>query len=94
MMQKAFEESLDHISLYQDNVNTAIAELGSRCVRLDLTESRLSTQQDDFESLLSTNEDADMVDTIVRFNAQEVIYNASLSAASKVVQNTLMDFIR
>lgn len=94
VMQKAFEESLDHISLYQDNVNTAIAELGSRCVRLDLTESRLSTQQDDFESLLSTNEDADMVDTIVRFNAQEVIYNASLSAASKVVQNTLMDFIR
>lgn len=94
MMQKVFEESLDHITSYQDQTDIAIAELGSRYVRLDLTESRLSTQQDEFEDLMSNNEDADMVDTIVRFNAQEVIYNASLSAAAKVVQNTLMDFIR
>lgn len=94
VMQKAFEEALDHVSAYQDKVDIAIAELGSRYARLDLTESRLSVQQDDFEDLLSTNEDADMVDTIVRFNAQQVVYNASLSAAAKVVQNTLMDFIR
>ncbi len=94
LMQKAFSEALDHVQGYQDKVDVAIADLGSRVVRLNMTESRLATQQDDFEDLLSTNEDADLVDTIVRFNAQEVIYNASLSAAAKVVQNTLMDFIR
>ena len=94
LMQKAFSEALDHVQAYQDKVDVAIADLGSRVVRLNMTEGRLATQQDDFEDLLSTNEDADLVDTIVRFNAQEVIYNASLSAAAKVVQNTLMDFIR
>lgn len=94
VMQKSFEGALDHVTSYQNQVDIAIAELGSRYVRLDLTESRLSTQQDEFEDLMSTNEDADLVDTIVRFNSQEVIYNASLSAAAKVVQNTLMDFIR
>ena len=75
-------------------MNIAVADMGSRMVRLNLTEDRLSTQQNEFEELLSNNEDADLVDTIVRFNSQEVIYNASLKATSQVVQNTLMDFIR
>lgn len=93
-LQDAFEKSLDFITGVQETVNIAVADLGSRMVRLDLTEDRLSTQQNEFEELMSNNEDADLVDTIVRFNSQEVIYNASLQAASQVVQNTLMDFIR
>ncbi len=93
-IQKTFEKALDFITGVQETMNIAVADMGSRMVRLNLTEDRLSTQQNEFEELLSNNEDADLVDTIVRFNSQEVIYNASLKATSQVVQNTLMDFIR
>ena len=74
-------------------MNASVAELGSKYVRLELVEDRLSTQQTEFEELLSTNEDADLVETIIKFTAQETVYNASLSVASKVSRNTLLDFI-
>lgn len=93
MMQEAFSRGLGMTETQQDVINEALSDLGSRRVRLDLTESRLLDQKDNFTELLSTNEDADLVETVVNFNSQETIYNASLSAASKVVKNTLMNFI-
>ncbi|HKL80613.1 MAG TPA: flagellin, partial [Mobilitalea sp.] len=70
-----------------------VADLGSRYSRLELTENRLSSQKVDFEDLLSANEDVDIVDTIIKYNSAQTIYNASLSAAAKVVQNSLLDFL-
>ncbi len=93
VMQDAFERGITSSSDEQDRVNTALADLGSRANRLKLTENRLSSQQVDFEDLLSKNEDADMVDTVIKYNSAETIYNASLSAAAKVVQNTLLNFL-
>jgi flagellar hook-associated protein 3 FlgL len=93
LMQDKFEQGIEGSSNHQDTLNVAIADLGSRYVRLELTESRLSSQQVQFEELMTNNEDADMVDTVIRYNSAETIYNASLSAASKVVKNTLLDFL-
>ena len=94
VMQERFSQSLDSIKNYQNVVNKNIADLGSRDVRLELTEQRLSGQTDDFKDLMSNNENADLAETIINFNAQKVIYNASLQAGAKVVQNTLLDFLR
>ena len=57
-------------------------DLGSRQVRLRLTENRFR-QKADFTELLSKNEDADIVDTIILY-CKQMIYNASLMASSKV----------
>lgn len=92
-MQQAFEKGNSASHTEQDRVNEAVADLGSRYVRLELTENRLSNQKVDFEDLLSQNEDVDIAETIVKYTAAETIYNASLSAAAKVVQNTLLDFL-
>ncbi len=92
-MQQAFSRCITVSSAEQNRVNVAVADLGSRYVRLELTEDRLSSQKVDFEELLSTNEDADIAETIIKFSSAETIYNASLSAAAKIVQNTLLDFL-
>lgn len=92
-MQTSFENSITRIAKQQDVINVAAADLGSRYNRVELTESRLSTEQTQFEELLSQNEDADLVETIINMQSQETIYNASLNAASKVVKNSLLDFI-
>ena len=94
VMQEKFSKALNGIRDYQDVVNKSIADLGSRDARLNLTEKRLSGQNDDFTDLMSNNENADLAETIINFNAQTVIYNASLKAGAKVVQNTLLDFLR
>ncbi len=93
VMQKAFAKGITSSNQEQDRVNVAVADIGSRSFRLRLTENRLSRQQVDFKELLSKNEDVDIVDTIINFNAAQMIYNSSLSAASKVVQNSLLDFL-
>ena len=93
-MQERFSKAINNIRDYQDVVNKSIADLGSRDARLDLTEERLSGQTDDFTDLMSNNENADLAETIINFNAQNVIYNASLQAGAKVVQNSLLDFLR
>lgn len=93
VMQKAFAKGITSSNQEQDKVNVAVADLGSRQYRLRLTEDRLSSQKIDFKKLLSTNEEVDIVDTIINLGSAQMIYNSSLMAASKVVQNSLLDFI-
>lgn len=93
VMQTSFSRGITSSNNEQDRVNVAVADIGSRQFRLRLTENRLSSQRVDFKDLMSKNEDVDIVDTIIKFNAAQMIYNSSLSAASKVVQNTLLDFL-
>lgn len=77
----------------QKGVNIAATSLGSRYKRLKLTEDRLLEQKTSFTELLSNNESVELEDAIINYNAAQVTYNASLSAAGKVVQNTLLDFL-
>lgn len=93
IMQAAFAGGLSDTVAMQDKVNVAMSDLGGRYNRLLLTESRLNDQQVDFEDLLSNNEDVDLVDTIIKYSSAETIYNSSLSAASKLVQTSLLDFL-
>ena len=81
------------MQMEENLVNSATSDIGTRYSRIELTEDRLSTQQVEFTDLLSQNEDADLVDTIVNYNAANTVYNASLQAAGKVVKNTLLDFL-
>ena len=92
-MQKSFSRGLTHTAKQQDKVNEALSALGGSYNRVLLTQSRLEDQQVDFEDLLSVNEDVDLVDTIIKMTSAETIYNSSLSAASKLVQTSLLDFL-
>ncbi|MBO5354377.1 MAG: flagellar hook-associated protein FlgL [Lachnospiraceae bacterium] len=93
VMTEAFQRGITITEKEQEVLNVATADMGGRYKRLQLTQSRLSDQQVDFEELLSNNEDADLVDTIIKYSAAETVYNSSLSAASKLVQTSLMDFL-
>lgn len=93
VLTEKFEKGITGSSTYQNELNVTTANLGSRYKRLELTESRLDSQQVDFEDLLSKNEDADIVDTYIKLTSAETIYNASLSSAAKIVRNSLLDFI-
>ncbi len=93
IMQDKFEKGISGSTKAQENLNVAVADIGSRYVRLELTESRLSSQQVDFEDLMSNNEDADIAETYIKLTSAETIYTASLNAASRVVRNNLLDFL-
>ena len=65
----------------------------SRSNRISLTESRLTEQYTTFDDLKSKNEDAELEETVVQLSSANTLYQAALGAASKVVQQTLLDYI-
>lgn len=92
-LQKGFSSAITGTQKQQEKLNIAIADLGSRYSRVELTENRLDKQKTDFTDLLSSNEDVDIAETYINLTMAQMIYNCSLSAASKAVSNTLLDFI-
>lgn len=77
-----------------NNLLSVRAEIGAKMNRLELTEKRLDSETVTFTKLLSENEDADMAEVIMNLKMEENVYRASLSAGAKVIQPTLIDFLR
>lgn len=93
-MKNAFEAGIGQMQGYMDQVSNAKADVGNRQIRLDLTKTRLTEQKTNFTDLKSQNEDIDLEEIVVTYTSAELVYQAALSAASKVVQQSLLDFLR
>jgi flagellar hook-associated protein 3 FlgL len=70
------------------------AELGARTNQLELTNNRLLELQTNFQKLLSENEDADIPAVITQLKMQENVYQAALNSGARIIQPTLLDFLR
>lgn len=92
-LQTAFETGITNMQNHQETVDIGLADVGNRMSRLELTETRLKSQKTNFTDLKSSNEDVEIEDVAINYASAELVYNASLTAASKVVRQTLLDFI-
>lgn len=85
---------LNNIDSRMEIILTARAELGAKTNRIELMQDRLSDLNTNLTELQSKTEDADYAGLIMNSKIQENIYNASLSAGSKIIQPSLVDFLR
>ncbi|MED4129033.1 flagellar hook-associated protein FlgL [Shouchella miscanthi] len=69
-------------------------QLGARMNRVDLIEDRLNTQQFLLEKIKSENEDVDFEETVMKLLVAETIHSAALAASARVLQPSLLDFLR
>lgn len=92
-LQKLYNSYIGNFDKYLEKVNLATTDLGSREKSLALTKNRVSNQQTTVETLKSTNEDRELSDIIIDYTSAYTAYEASLQAAAKVNQNTLLNFI-
>lgn len=93
VMTEAFGKGLTMIDKSQDALNVSLAKLGSRYDRLELTYDKLSDQKNDVEEMLSDNEDMDISDAYINLTQADNLYQYSLSATSKILGNSLLDYI-
>jgi len=70
------------------------SEVGSRVIRLESTYSRLTNLELSVTKLLSEVEDADLTKVATDLATHETIYRAALIASSRLVQPTLLDFLK
>ncbi|WP_332651792.1 flagellar hook-associated protein FlgL [Lysinibacillus sp. 54212] len=79
--------------LYEKTL-TIRAEVGARQNRVEMMENRLDIQNVNITKQKSQNEDTDYAKTITEMVTQESIHQAALSVGAKIIQQTLVDFIR
>lgn len=84
----------DILSKDMDNVLRIRADVGARMNRLELTSKRLEGDNLNFTKLMSENEDVDITSTIMNLKNEENVYNASLSAGARIIQPSLVDFLK
>lgn len=92
-----YEGVSDQIALLEsrtDKVLTQQAEIGARVNRVELMEQRLQDLNLNLETLQSKTEDADLAELIIKAQVNENVYQASLSVGSKIIQPTLVDFLK
>lgn len=70
------------------------SELGSKQNRLEYTQERLNDDKTNLKELLSNTENVDIEEVYVEFNTQYMVYQSALQATSKMVMNSLADFLR
>jgi len=78
----------------QNHLLTRTAEIGGRQRRLELLDARYQQDNINYESMRSDAEDADMAEVIMYLKMAETVYQAALSAGARIIQPTLMDFLR
>lgn len=72
----------------------ARAGLGARMNRLELVENRLGDQKIMATKMMSDNEDINYSEAITNLITQEFLHRAALSTGSRIIQPTLVDFLR
>lgn len=86
--------SLQNIDGNIDNISAHRADLGARTNRMDSIRTQLDSTSLNLETSLSSIMDADMAELIVEYQNQENVYKAALSMGAKIIQPSLVDFLR
>lgn len=93
-METLFSKQLTNVKGYQQTVVLKLSDLGARSTRLSLTKSRLTEQNTTFKDLKSKNEDVELEDTVIKYSSAQTLYQSALTAASKCVKQSLLDYIQ
>ncbi|MUV39057.1 Flagellar hook-associated protein [Lentibacillus sp. JNUCC-1] len=92
--QEGINQSIEALDANIDNTINARADLGARMNRLELIENRLDEQEVIAKKTMSDNEDIDYEKAITDLITQETLHRAALAAGSRIIQPTLLDFLR
>ncbi|MCK4257407.1 MAG: flagellar hook-associated protein FlgL [Halanaerobiales bacterium] len=70
------------------------SHLGSKVKRLELAKNRFEDANIKHTQLLTELENVDIAETIMNFKNEENVYRASLSVGARVIQPSLIDFLK
>jgi flagellar hook-associated protein 3 FlgL len=77
-----------------DKVLQFRSQVGAKINRMELTLNRIMDDTISFTHLLSKTEDEDLAEVIMNLTTQESVYRAALATGARIIQPSLMDFLR
>ena len=91
---EAGDDFLSKLDGHFDVMSAERSEIGARYNRLEMIDARIQDQEIIASRILSENEDADIERVITDLTIQESIHRASLAVSSRIIQPSLIDFLR
>jgi flagellar hook-associated protein 3 FlgL len=88
------ESLLPTIDAATNHINELQGGMGGRQQRIELTKGQLENSRVFLNGLVSSAEDADLTDTISKLQLSQVALEAGLQSGARVLQPTLLDFLR
>lgn len=86
-----------HLQLIDDQLThftTVQTTVGARSDRVDLALNRLDTNEVNVTHYLSDTEDVDVAKAMTDLSSQETVQKAALSVGARIIQTTLMDYLK
>ncbi|BCJ87865.1 flagellar hook-associated protein FlgL [Effusibacillus dendaii] len=90
----AISQAIGFVDIRMSAVHAAWSEVGVLMNRVDLVDNRLRDQQLNVTKVLSDTMDTDIPKTITDLKMAETVQRASLSVGSRILQPSLVDFLR
>lgn len=88
------ETGIDRMQVSMDRMTTALADVGTRANRLDRAVGTAKDAELSLTTTLTGLENVDLPRAMVDLQMQEVAYQASLATTARVMQPSLLDFLR
>lgn len=85
---------IKEVDRWLDKNLTVRAEVGARVNRFQLAQTRLEDGFINFSALQTKVEDIDTAKVITELKMQEEVYRSALAAGARIIQPTLVDFLR
>jgi flagellar hook-associated protein 3 FlgL len=92
--QSRVKSLLEPLKESLNQVIKARAEVGARMGRLTTQRDKLMEVNDHLTQTLGETEGTDLAKAITDLTQQQFVYQASLAASAKIIQPTLLDFLR
>ena len=77
-----------------DQIKAVRAEAATTFTRLETTENQLARFKLNIQDMISDIEDVDMAQAVIELQMQETAYETSLATAARILESSLMDFLR
>jgi flagellar hook-associated protein 3 FlgL len=92
--QGDMQAAMDRVEKSTDTLLTARADIGARMNRLAATRTRYEDDIVNLSALYAKAADADIAEVVMDLKVQENVYQTSLAAAAKIMQPSLLDYLR
>jgi len=87
-------QGLGGVDLALGNMETRLADIGSRAERAEMAWSRINTEIPNAASYLSREADLDLTAAATELAAMDYAHKATLQVTAKLVPQTLLDFLK
>lgn len=91
---KLSNEYLDDMEKHIDNVVRVRTQIGAINNRLEAAKERNEAENLNLKAVLSEKEDIDIAEKYMEYSVMATVYQASLSVGAKILQPSILDYLR